>query len=69
MLLTVGTSNVVYPAAEIPHVAMRGGATVIVVNPDMEGQPWGRTVLRIPSTAAAALPRIVALAWGESAAP
>lgn len=63
VLLSVGTSNVVYPAAEIPRVAMRAGATVVVVNPKMEGQPWGRTMLRITSTAATALPRIVELAW------
>lgn len=63
VLLSVGTSNVVYPAADIPRVAMRAGATVVVVNPEMDGQPWGRTMLRIAATAAAALPRIVAAAW------
>lgn len=63
VLLSVGTSNLVYPAAEIPRVAMRAGATVVVVNPEMDGQPWGRTMLRIPATAATALPRIVELAW------
>ena len=34
VLLSVGTSSVVYPAAEIPRVAARSGAVVIQVNPD-----------------------------------
>ena len=59
MLVSVGTSNVVWPAAEIPHVAIRAGRPVIGVNPDMEGQPWGRTVIRVQSTATAALPKMV----------
>ncbi|GGM67982.1 NAD-dependent protein deacylase 1 [Micromonospora sonchi] len=33
LLLTVGTSGLVYPAAEIPQVAARRGATVIQINP------------------------------------
>ncbi|MEV0560487.1 NAD-dependent deacylase [Dactylosporangium sp. NPDC050588] len=34
VLLSIGTSGVVYPAAELPVVATRSGATVIQVNPD-----------------------------------
>ena len=64
VLLSVGTSNVVWPAAEIPHVAMRAGATVIVVNPDLEGQPWGRTAIGIAETAGVVMPRIVSAAYG-----
>jgi NAD-dependent deacetylase len=59
VLLSVGTSNVVWPAAEIPHAAMRAGRSVIVVNPDLDGQPSGRAVIRVQSTAVAALPKIV----------
>jgi len=33
LLLVVGTSGLVYPAAELPHVASRFGASVIQVNP------------------------------------
>ncbi|GAA1838561.1 NAD-dependent deacylase [Luedemannella flava] len=33
VLLTIGTSGVVYPAAEVPRVAARSGATVVQVNP------------------------------------
>ena len=34
VLLLVGTSGTVWPAAELPHVAKRFGARVIEVNPD-----------------------------------
>jgi NAD-dependent deacetylase len=63
VLLSVGTSSVVWPAAEIPNVAVHAGRAVIVVNPVMEGQPWGKTVIRVPSTAGAALASIVEQAW------
>ena len=33
LLLTIGTSGLVYPAAELPHVASRFGASVIQINP------------------------------------
>ena len=33
LLLTIGTSGLVYPAAELPHVASRSGASVIQINP------------------------------------
>jgi NAD-dependent deacetylase len=59
MLLSVGTSSVVWPAAEIPHVATRAGRSVIVVNPDMEGQPRGPTVIRVQATAGAAMTAIL----------
>jgi NAD-dependent deacetylase len=34
VLLLVGTSGTVWPAAELPHVAKRAGARLIEVNPD-----------------------------------
>lgn len=34
VLLVVGTSGTVWPAAELPHVAARAGARVIEVNPE-----------------------------------
>ncbi|WP_329103241.1 NAD-dependent deacylase [Micromonospora sp. NBC_01699] len=33
VLLTIGTSGLVYPAAEIPRIAARSGASVIQINP------------------------------------
>ncbi len=34
VLLSIGTSSVVYPAASLAELAVRGGATVIEINPD-----------------------------------
>ena len=36
LLLSVGTSGVVYPAAEVPHLARAAGATLVHVNPQGE---------------------------------
>src|SRR5437868_6572939 len=63
VLLSVGTSNVVWPATEVPRYALRGGARVVVVNPDMEGQPWGHHVTQVVGTSGEALPQLVRLAW------
>ncbi|MFR9780710.1 SIR2 family NAD-dependent protein deacylase [Micromonospora sp. MS34] len=64
LLLTVGTSGLVYPAAEIPQVAARAGATVIQVNPDET--PLDRVSdvnLRGPATQV--LPALVDAVWGN----
>ena len=63
VLLSVGTSNLVWPATEVPRYALRGGARVVVVNPDMEGQPWGHHVTQLVGTSGAILPQLVRLAW------
>ena len=34
VFLSVGTSALVYPAAALPFVALRGGATVVEINPE-----------------------------------
>ncbi|MBE3568221.1 MAG: NAD-dependent deacylase [Thermogemmatispora sp.] len=34
VLLVVGTSGIVEPAASLPHTALRAGATVVVINPE-----------------------------------
>ena len=34
LFLSVGTSSVVYPAAMLPEIALRTGATVVEINPD-----------------------------------
>jgi NAD-dependent protein deacetylase/lipoamidase len=34
LLVSVGTSAVVYPAAELPRLAMKRGATTVEINPD-----------------------------------
>jgi NAD-dependent deacetylase len=62
LLLTVGTSGIVYPAAEIPRIAARSGASVIQVNP--EPTPLDRVcTVNLRGTAAAILPGVVAAAW------
>jgi NAD-dependent deacetylase len=59
VLLTVGTSAVVYPAAEIPRIAARSGATVIQVNPD--ATPLDRIcAVNLRGPAAGVLPGLVA---------
>ena len=63
LLLSVGTSNQVWPATEVPRYAIRGGAHVIIVNPDMEGQPTGRRVTYLIGASGEILPRLVRLAW------
>ncbi|MEU4422006.1 NAD-dependent deacylase [Actinoplanes sp. NPDC024001] len=62
VLLTIGTSGLVYPAAEIPRLAARSGAAVIQVNPQPTPlDPIARVNLHGP--AARCLPELVAAAW------
>jgi NAD-dependent deacetylase len=61
VLLTVGTSGVVYPAAEIPRIAMVSGATVIQVNPAPTPLD-GLCAVNLRGTAAEVLPALVAAA-------
>lgn len=63
VFLSVGTSNIVEPAASLPWVAAAHGATVIVVNPTMEGQRRGPSVLAVEGPAGVMLPRLVAEAY------
>jgi NAD-dependent deacetylase len=59
VLLSVGTSNQVWPAAELPQVTLSAGGSVVIVNPDLEGQPMHRRVIGIPGLAGTILPRFV----------
>ena len=63
VLLSVGTSNLVWPATEIPRLAQGHGAQVVIVNPDMEGQPWGHRVTQLAGKSGDVLPKLVRLAW------
>ncbi len=57
LFLVVGTSGLVYPAAELPWVAVRNGARLIEVNPSPT--PFsGRADLWWNETAAVALPQL-----------
>lgn len=63
MLISVGTSNQVWPAAELPLIARRSGAAVLIINPDLEGQPWGHRVSYLRGLAGEILPALIAQAW------
>lgn len=63
VFLSVGTSNVVEPAASLPWVAAAHGATVIVVNPTMKGQRRGPSVLAVEGPAGVMLPRLITEAY------
>jgi NAD-dependent deacetylase len=65
VLLSVGTSNQVWPAAELPRYALRHGAAVIIINPDMEGQPTGRRIFYLTGKAGEVLPELVRQAWPQ----
>lgn len=58
VMLSVGTSNQVWPAAELPGVTLANGGWVVVVNPDLAGQPFHRKVIGIAAAAGEALPAI-----------
>jgi NAD-dependent deacetylase len=58
VLLIVGTSSVVYPAAYLPEMAKQQGATLIEVNPSMETPLHKITDVHIPLGAADALVKL-----------
>jgi len=66
VLLSVGTSNIVYPAAALPWVAAACGATVIVVNMTDEGQERGPGIHFALGPAGTVLPALVSAAWPEA---
>ena len=59
VFLSIGTSNLVEPAASLPWLAHRHGATVIVVNPSMEGQRSGNGILQLTGSAGTVLPMLI----------
>ncbi len=59
VFISVGTSNVVEPAASLPWLAASHGATVIVVNASMQGQRRGPSILPIEGPASVMLPRLM----------
>jgi NAD-dependent deacetylase len=61
--LSVGTSNVVEPAASLPWAAAAAGAPVIVINPVMDGQRAGPGIHWLAGKAGEVLPALVDAAW------
>jgi NAD-dependent deacetylase len=61
--LSVGTSNLVEPAASLPWTAAGSGATVAVVNTSMVGQRGGPGIHHLCGKAAEVLPGLLEVAW------
>ena len=65
LFLSVGTSNLVEPAASLPWIARRHGAAVIVVNTSMEGQHQGPAIHHLIGPAGVVLPALVKSTWPD----
>ena len=59
VMLVIGTSGLVYPAAGLPAEALRNGAQVIIVNPQASDLDQLATIV-VRGTAAVELPRLLA---------
>lgn len=62
LFFSIGTSAMVYPAAELPFTALRRRATVVQINPDLT-QLDEVASISLHSAAADVLPRLVEAAW------
>jgi NAD-dependent deacetylase len=67
VMLSVGTSNLVQPAASLPWIAAKRGALVAIVNVDMDGQLRGENVVHLTGPAGTVLPQLIHLAFSETA--
>lgn len=65
VFLSVGTSNLVQPAASLPWIAADAGATVVVVNTTVEGQRHGARIHHLAGRAGDVLPEIVEAVWSR----
>jgi len=64
VFLSVGTSNLVEPAASLPFMASRNGATVVEINPNTT--PLTQTAdFYLSGFSGVVLPKIVELLWGN----
>jgi NAD-dependent deacetylase len=69
LFLSVGTSNLVEPAASLPWLAAAAGALVLVVNPSTEGQRTGPGIHHLVGRAGEVLPALLAAAWPNPPTP
>jgi NAD-dependent protein deacetylase/lipoamidase len=60
LILVIGTSAVVYPAADIPRVAKESGAQVIEINPEKTDLTQQTSDFIIQQKAGVAIPQIIA---------
>ncbi len=65
LFLSVGTSNLVEPAASLPWLAATSGATVLVVNTSMEGQRQGPRIHHLEGPSGRILPALLREAWPD----
>lgn len=63
LFLSIGTSNLVEPAASLPWMAHGAGANVLVVNTSDEGQRRGDRISSLLGMAGQVLPELVRRAW------
>jgi NAD-dependent deacetylase len=63
LFLSIGTSNLVEPAASLPWRAAAGGAEVVVINLTMEGQRSGPGIHHLIGPAGQVLPALLQAAW------
>lgn len=68
LFLSIGTSNIVEPAASLPWMAARSGAAVIVVNTSTEGQRTGPSIHYLLGPSGDVLPRLLDAAWPDQEA-
>lgn len=66
VFLSVGTSNLVEPAASLPWHAAAAGAEVVVINPTMDGQGAGPRIHHLIGQAGQVLPLLLETAWADS---
>lgn len=69
VFLSVGTSNLVEPAASLPWTAARHGALVAVINPSEEGQHTGPRIHHLLGKAGDVLPALLDAAWPPAPRP
>ncbi len=63
VLLSVGTSHQVFPAAALPTLALESGAAVAVINPDPEARDRVSGTQYLIGRAGELLPALIAAAW------
>lgn len=66
LFFSIGTSNLVEPAASLPWTAHRHGAKVVVVNPTDEGQRRGPGIEYLLGNSGEILAQVVNAAWHKT---
>ena len=65
LFLSIGTSNLVEPAASLPWVAASRGALVGVVNTTVEGQRHGARIHHVAGKSGDVIPALLDAAWPD----